>query len=188
MGSGHTLNRIGERGSPCLTPWLILICLVSPFAVAKVVIAPSYRSSTTLMNWVGTPNLMSPFTNRLCEMVLKTFTRSRNATARVPFSFFCFHIRCSGRTEFSLTPGAGMKPHCEGWRLIALVSLFASIFVYSLKSTLLIDSGCQCLACLWCPLVGVKTCWPSVFPAPCLTLAIACKLLLGNQAFLQLSA
>ena len=143
MGSGHTLNRIGERGSPCLTPWLILICLVSPFAVAKVVIATLYRSSTTLMNWVGTPNLMSPFTNRSCEMVSKAFAGSRNATARVPFSFFCFHIRCSGRTEFCLTPGAGMKPHCEGWRLTALVSLFASIFIYSLKSTLLIDSGRQ---------------------------------------------
>ena len=128
-GSRHTLNRIVDRGSPCLTPWLILICLVSSFAVAKVVVAPSYRSSTTLMNWVGTPILMSPFTNRSSEMVLKAFARSRNATARVRFSFFCFHIKCSSRTEFCLTPGAGMKPHCEGWMLIALVSLFASIFV-----------------------------------------------------------
>ena len=111
-----TLNRTGERGSPCFTPWLILICLVSPFAVAKVVVAPSYRFSTTLINWVGTPSLTSPFANRSCKMVSKAFARSRNATARVPFSFFCFHIRCSSRTEFCLTPGAGMKPLCEGWR------------------------------------------------------------------------
>ena len=48
-GSRHMMNRIGDRGSPCLTPWLILICLVSPFPTAKVIVAPWYRSSTTLM-------------------------------------------------------------------------------------------------------------------------------------------
>ena len=36
-----------------------------------------------------------------------------------------------------------MKPLCEGCRLTALVSLFARIFVYSLGSTLLIESGRQ---------------------------------------------
>ena len=62
---------------------------------------------------------------------------------KVPLSFFCFCIKCSSRTEFCLTPGAGMKPHCDGCSLTALVSLFASIFVYSLRSTLLIDNGHQ---------------------------------------------
>ena len=61
-------------------------------------------------------------------MVSKAFARSSKAMTKVPLSFFCFCIKCSSRTE-----------------LTALVSLFASIFVYSLRSTLLIDNGHQLL-------------------------------------------
>ena len=52
---------------------------------------------------------------------------------------------------------------------------FASIFMYSSKSTLLINSGRQL------PVFSMSV-------APCLSLATACTLLLRNQGFLQLSA